>query len=143
MERGETVTSARRAFGSLRLSRFRRAIPLAFVLSSVLGAAPAAAQELEPASITCPQVEGYEATFRYEESVALSTNNGGYRVNCWYQSLNQDDNGVTIDSELILDAYWATPEGDEYVAVWYPPGADNASRTLAGLRFRRTEHGST
>ena len=79
--------------------------------------------------VLCPQVDGYQATFNYEEGVSFSTENGGYRVNCWYQTLNVDEGGSHLESELILDAYWATEPGDPYVEVWHPPGSEGAAIT--------------
>ena len=91
---------------SVRLSRLRAMLTLLAVMGFVLNASPVAAQVIDPEMIICPEVEGYEPTFRYEERVSFNTGNGGYRTNCWYQSLNTDESGAKIDSELILDAYW-------------------------------------
>ena len=50
-------------------------------------------------------------------------------MNCWYQTLNVDEGGSHLESELILDAYWATEPGDPYVEVWHPPGSEGAAIT--------------
>jgi hypothetical protein len=86
-------------------------------------AAPARAQTAPPPDfVMCPQVPGYDATFEYQTQVSFDAGTGGYRVNCWYQSTDVDENGATAQSELILDASWAPPDDDENVTQWLPDG---------------------
>jgi hypothetical protein len=94
---------------------------LSLMLAALLFlAAPAAAQTTQPENVVCPNVPGYEATFDYEVPINFNSFVGGYDVNCWYQSLSVDADGAITESELILNAYWAPPDGDEKVAQWAP-----------------------
>ncbi len=88
----------------------------------------ASAQVTQPESMVCPVVSGYEVIFNLEEQVQFDTTSGAYRVNCWYNPVPQAD-GTLVESELILDTYWAPPDGDPKVLDWTPQGVGGVTIT--------------
>ncbi len=106
---------ARSGFGVLAMLSF--GLLVAFVSFE-----RADAQETQPEFINCAPVAGYEFALVAEERISLDDWRGNWRTGCWYRSTAVDETGQTAKSELLLEALWASPPGNETVEQWFPDG---------------------